>query len=138
MTIPQVSDGLSNTINVVESAGRPQIYRGTQAFGVPPNQKVNGGGWARPASDLVFKSSTPDGSSYPGTCAVNCTNGFDYPKYNMSPFGSDGTGEPYSFHTSGVNALFGDGSVRNIAKGIDVATFAALITMAGGEIASEN
>src|SRR5262245_43221321 len=73
--ISDVTDGLSNTILIVESAGRPQIYRGRIPFGLVPTHKTNGGGWARPASDLTFQTSTPDGTSYPGTCAVNCTNG---------------------------------------------------------------
>src|SRR5262245_9994296 len=132
--LADVTDGLSNTIAIVESAGRPQIYRKGVPIGTAPSQKVNGGGWARPASDLEFKSSTPDGANYPGTCAVNCTNGFDYPTYNMSPFGTEGTSEPYSFHSGVVNALLGDGSVRSISQGISVVTFAAAITRANGEV----
>src|SRR5262245_17160260 len=31
-----VTDGLSNTIMVTESAGKPQLYRGRQAIGAPP------------------------------------------------------------------------------------------------------
>jgi len=129
-----VTDGLSNTIAVIESAGRPQIYRLGRPYGSVPAQKVNGGGWARPASDLVFQTSTPDGTSFPGSCAVNCTNGFDYPTYNMAPFGTEGTGEPYSFHTAGVNVLLGDGSVRLVSSSISVYTFAALVTRSGDEV----
>ncbi len=54
----------------------------------------------------------------------------------MSPFGTEGTSEPYSFHTGVVNALMGDASVCSISASIPAATFAALITRAGGEIAS--
>jgi prepilin-type N-terminal cleavage/methylation domain-containing protein len=132
--IADVTDGLSNTILIVESAGRPQIYRGRRPYGQVPAHKVNGGGWARPASDLTFGTSTPDGSSFPGTCAVNCTNGFDYPVYNMAPFGTEGTAEPYAFHTGVCNVLLGDGSVRPIGASISVTTFAALITRDGGEV----
>ena len=132
--VADVTDGLSNTILIVESAGRPQIYRRNAPFGTVPTNKTNGGGWARPASDLVFQTSTPDGTSYPGTCAANCTNGFDYPTYNMSPFGTEGTSEPYSFHTGVVNALLGDGSVHSVSASVSVATFAALITRSGGEV----
>ena len=59
--LADVTDGLSNTFAVVESAGRPQIYRNGQTYGTVPAQKVNGGGWARPASDLDYYTSTPDG-----------------------------------------------------------------------------
>lgn len=132
--VGDVTDGLSNTILIVESAGRPQIYRLGVPFGSVPTNKTNGGGWSRPASDLAFQTSTPDGSSYPGSCAANCTNGFDYPTYNMSPFGTEGTSEPYAFHTGVVNALLGDGSVRTVGSSVSVATFAALITRSGGEV----
>jgi prepilin-type N-terminal cleavage/methylation domain-containing protein len=129
-----VTDGLSNTILVVESAGRPQVYRGRRIFGAVPAQKTNGGGWARPASDFTFQTSTYDGSAFPGPCAVNCTNGFDYPAYNMAPFGTEGTAEPYSFHTGVINVLLGDGSTRTVSSGISVTTFAALVTRSGGEV----
>jgi prepilin-type N-terminal cleavage/methylation domain-containing protein len=132
--ISDVTDGLSNTFLIVESAGRPQIYQLSVPIGTVPAEKVNGGGWARPASDFTFQTSTPDGTSYPGSCAANCTNGFNYPTYNMSPFGTEGTSEAYSFHTGVINALLGDGSVHTISSSISVVTFAALVTRGGGEV----
>jgi len=138
--ISGVTDGLSNTLTLVESAGRPQIYRNGKPFGTVPTQKVNGGGWSRPASDIEFAPATPDGSTYvSGTVAVGATNGFDYPTYNGAPYGTEGTNQPYSFHTGGVNALFGDGSVRFIRSSVSAPTFAALVTRSGGEtISTEN
>jgi prepilin-type N-terminal cleavage/methylation domain-containing protein len=65
-TLANATDGLSNTLLLIESAGRPQIYQRGRAIGTVPAQKVNGGGWARPASDLDFLPSTVDGSSFPG------------------------------------------------------------------------
>ena len=130
-----VTDGLSNTIMITESAGRPQIYRKGQPFGTFPTNKVNGGGWARPASDIDIIGSSADGSTYPGPCAVNCTNGFDMgTAWPIPTFGTDGTGQPYSFHTAGVNTLMGDGSVRFITNSIDIVTFAAMSTAAEGEV----
>jgi prepilin-type processing-associated H-X9-DG protein len=133
-----VSDGLSNTLLVVESAGRPQIYRLGKPFGSVPAQKVNGGGWSRPASDLDFLPSTADGASFPGPVAVGATNGFDYPAYNAAPFYTEGTGAPYSFHAGGINALLGDGSVRFVRSSVSAQTFAALSTRAGGEVPGDN
>ena len=132
--ISDTTDGLSNTMFVVESAGRPQIYRLGTTFSTVPTDKVNGGGWVRPASDYAFQSSTPDGISFPGSCAAGCTNGFDYLTYNMSPFGTDGTSEAYSFHTGVVNVLFGDGSVHSVSTSISIVTWAALVTRSGGEV----
>ena len=129
-----VTDGLSNTLLVVESGGRPQIYRQGRLFGAPPAQRVNGGGWARPASDLDFLSATADGTGYPGPAAVNATNGFNDTMYPDPQFGTEGSAAPYSFHSGGVNALLGDGSVRFIRQGVDPTTFAALVTRSGGEV----
>ena len=134
-TIAAVTDGLSNTLMVAESAGRPQVYRRGVAFGAPPGQRVNGGGWARPASDFDVKGSTPDGTSVPGSCSVNCTNGLDTGSRSFpdAVYGTNGTSETYSFHVAGANVLLGDGSVRLITSGVNIVTFAALATRAGGE-----
>jgi type II secretory pathway pseudopilin PulG len=135
----QATDGLSNTIMVMESAGRPNIYQlgkqvstGTQ----PPSPYTNGGGWCRPGSDIDFLPAASNGASYPGTCAINCTNGFAYPG-TTGPFGTEGSGAPYSFHIAGINAVFGDGSVHFIQQSIDVVTFASLVTMSNGEVLTE-
>jgi prepilin-type N-terminal cleavage/methylation domain-containing protein len=133
-TLADVTDGLSNTLMVIESAGRPQIYQRGQIIGSVPNLKVNGGGWARPASDIDFLPSSADGTTYPGACAVNCTNGFNYPAYAAAPFGTEGTSAPYAFHAAVLNAAFGDGSVRSITGAVSVSTFAALVTAQNGDL----
>jgi prepilin-type N-terminal cleavage/methylation domain-containing protein/prepilin-type processing-associated H-X9-DG protein len=127
-------------------------------------KRVNGGGWPRPASDFEFKGSTPDGTlvglpsitntnttgttSTNVTCAVNCTNGwevfqrgaFDASGTTQIGWGNSptadtlGTAEPYAFHPGGVNVAFADGSVRSISTSVTVATFASLVTRAGGEL----
>jgi prepilin-type N-terminal cleavage/methylation domain-containing protein/prepilin-type processing-associated H-X9-DG protein len=131
--INAVTDGLSNTLLVVESAGRPQIFRQGRPVGVVPAQRVNGGGWARPASDLDFLPSSTDGSVFPGPCAVGCTNGYEYNVYPHPVFGTEGSNAPYSFHTRGINALWGDGSVRFLRSSISAPTFAAAVTRSHGE-----
>jgi prepilin-type N-terminal cleavage/methylation domain-containing protein len=130
-----VSDGLSNTLLFVESAGKPQIWRSGKPFGTPPQNRVNGGGWARPASDFELKGSSRDGSIIPGPCAINCTNGDDSQgKYPHPIYGTLGTGETYAFHTAGSCAALGDGSVRLITADINIRTFARLVTRNGGEV----
>jgi prepilin-type N-terminal cleavage/methylation domain-containing protein len=128
-----VKDGLSNTIAITESAGRPRLIQKGVKIGAVPTKKVNGGGWCRPASDIDFISSNALGTGYPGPCAVNCTNGFDYPTYNMAPFGTEGTSQPFSFHSGTINNLLGDGSVRSINSAVSVTVFAALCTRDNGE-----
>ena len=131
LRIPDVTDGLSNTVHVTESAGRPDLHRAGKLF---LKNAVNGGGWCRPASKIWLSGSSTDGSLIPGPCAVNCTNGEDKGAVYPHPYyGVDGTGQVYSFHAGGVNTLFGDGSVRFVNQAIPINTFAALVTRAGGE-----
>jgi prepilin-type N-terminal cleavage/methylation domain-containing protein/prepilin-type processing-associated H-X9-DG protein len=140
-TLQQVTDGTSNTILVTESAARPTVIRLGVAIGSPtgnPPTRVNGGGWARAASDFDLKGSSSDGVSFPGPCAVNCTNGLNVGNTYPDPvFGTNGTGETYSFHTGGANVLFGDGSVRFIQQSINIVAYAAMVTRSGGEVFSE-
>src|SRR5262249_31596233 len=75
--VADVTDGLSNTICLAESAGRPVVWRRGLPVGTPPSPRVNGGGWARAANDFSIEGSTGDGTQFPGPCAVNCTNGHD-------------------------------------------------------------
>ena len=134
-TIAAVTDGLSSTVMVTESAGRPTVYRRGQQHGSPSADRVDGGGWARPASDLIVKGSTPDGVSVPGPCALNCTNGLDVNGRGFPDpvYGTDGTSEAYAFHTNGANALRGDGSVDFVTSNVNIVVWAALATRAGGE-----
>jgi len=127
-------DGLSNTIAVTESAGRPNVYRLGQAFGTPPTTYTNGGGWSRPASDITLNGLTTDGVSSPGPCPMNCANGEVITTYPDPYFGTNGNGDIYSFHTGGANFLFADGSVHFIAQSIDIRVLARLVTRAEGEV----
>lgn len=132
------TDGTSNTIRLVESAGRPHIYRlGRKVVDVAPGSgiRVNGGGWCRPASELnLLIGTTADGLSYPGPFAINVTNGIALGSAYPDPyFGVDGTGQPYSFHGSGIMTAWVDGSARFLASSTDIRVFARLISRDGAE-----
>jgi type II secretory pathway pseudopilin PulG len=132
------TDGTSNTIRLVESAGRPHVYRlGRKVIDAPAGSsiRVNGGGWCRPASELnMLIGASADGVSYPGPRAINVTNGIPLGSAYPDPyFGVDGTGQPYSFHTGGNMAAFVDGSGRFLNSDIDIRVFARLISRDGGE-----
>jgi prepilin-type N-terminal cleavage/methylation domain-containing protein/prepilin-type processing-associated H-X9-DG protein len=132
-----ITDGLSNTIHLTESAGKPSLYRAGNLVSGPPGftNGVQGGGWCRPASEIpTLSGSSADGMTIPGTCAINCTNGQRVTTYPDPYYGTDGTGAVYGFHTGGVNALFADGSVHFIQQSIDIRIFAALVTRNGGEV----
>jgi prepilin-type N-terminal cleavage/methylation domain-containing protein len=136
------TDGTSNTVRLVESAGRPHIYRlGRKVIDAGPGSaiRVNGGGWCRPASELnVLLGTSADGASYPGPKAINVTNGIALGTAYPDPFfGVDGTGQAYSFHTGGIMSAFVDGSARYLSANLDIRVFAQLISRNGGEVAQE-
>jgi prepilin-type N-terminal cleavage/methylation domain-containing protein/prepilin-type processing-associated H-X9-DG protein len=135
--IGQCTDGLSKTIALVESAGRPAKYVRGRKIGSFPTDRVNGGGWCRPASDMAFKGAASDGSAVGSNAsqAINVTNGesvvtaiFKGPEY-----GSEGTSDPYAFHPGTVNLVMGDGSVRSVSDSVEIRVFAGMVTRAGGE-----
>jgi prepilin-type N-terminal cleavage/methylation domain-containing protein/prepilin-type processing-associated H-X9-DG protein len=113
-----VTDGLSQTITLVEDAGRPQLWRmGRRIAGVAPD-----GGWADPGYEIALDGSdmllVGTGQSE-GTCVMNCTN----------------DNEAYSFHPGGANLLFADGAVRLISQRVSHRTFAAFSTRASRDFA---
>ncbi len=153
--LSDVTDGLSNTILLAESAGRPiryvkggvRVTADTDLFqkNPPPGANViNGGGWSRPATELTIRGAYDNGATWTGSgpaatdvlYAVNRTNGgpYDFTTGNADPtYGSLGSGEVFAFHPGGANVALGDGSVRLINQSISFAVFAALATRAGGE-----
>jgi prepilin-type N-terminal cleavage/methylation domain-containing protein len=143
-----VTDGLSNTLAVAETAGRPGYFRKGKQYGSLPADRVNSGGWARPASDLMIYGEKADGTDLLGTTALNATNGYNVnpanPGYSTYPytaapyvFGVHGTAAPYSFHTGGAHFTLGDGAVRFISENINFDLFISLSTPAGGELVGE-
>ena len=113
-----VSDGLSQTITLVEDAGRPELWRfgRRRAEGIAPDA-----GWADPNYEIAL-----DGSDYLttgpgqelGPCVMNCTN----------------NNEAYSFHAGGCNLLFADAGVRFVSDQVRNTVFAALSTRASRDV----
>jgi prepilin-type N-terminal cleavage/methylation domain-containing protein len=156
-----VTDGLSSTIAVAESAGRPFVYvRGARKLtggspltepgaSSPGTDRLNSGGWSRPASDIIIFGATPAATGIlGGNIAINATNGHNIRDLAYSntgiattilgqPIATHGTGAPYSFHTGGAHFTMGDGAVRFLNENIDFRTFIGLVTPAGGEVLGE-
>jgi prepilin-type N-terminal cleavage/methylation domain-containing protein len=139
ITFQDVTDGLSNTIAIWESGGRPLVYRlGSPAGTNPSDHRVNAGGWVRPASDIILAGSNKTGTAIPGVY-INRTNGDDvgqesYSSAGYPNWGTEGTSQPYSFHSGGLNVVLGDGAVKFIAEDVNIGIAAALTTRssAGG------
>jgi prepilin-type N-terminal cleavage/methylation domain-containing protein/prepilin-type processing-associated H-X9-DG protein len=121
--IPQVTDGLSNTLMVNESAGRPDLYRtgGIKDTSVATTE-ASAGGWADYDTGYTLHSYTQDGSKIPGPCFTGCYNG----------------NEDYSFHPGGGNYLMGDGSVRFLKETTSIRIYVRLLTRAKGEVLSSD
>lgn len=115
--LAEVTDGTSNTMLLIEDAGRPRQWRAGRPG---PDQIVPGGAWAGPNNGIVLAGSSYDGTVVPGPCSMNCTN----------------EGQVYSFHPGGTNAVFADGSVHFLHASMSIRTLAALITRAGQEVVS--
>ncbi|WP_315852388.1 DUF1559 domain-containing protein [Telmatocola sphagniphila] len=134
--ITAITDGTSNTMMIVEDAGRPTWYGSkgpalvsgySGAAGTTPQ---GGGGWADPLNYIATNGADPLGTGIaaggnfmgipaaPWSCGNGCSN----------------DSEVFAFHTGGSNVCFGDGSVRFVKNGLTMGQMQALLSRAGGEI----
>lgn len=151
-----VSDGTSNTILCIEDAGRAHPNVGT--FGslstrpsvIPADSVAWSGGttggrrmyaWADPDSGTNGLSG-PSNALAPASRVVAINQ-------NKSPMGGPTTcrwannncgpnDEPFSFHTGGVNATMGDGSVRFMSDSTDWRTLKSLAASQDGLVVAND
>jgi prepilin-type N-terminal cleavage/methylation domain-containing protein/prepilin-type processing-associated H-X9-DG protein len=139
--LTDITDGSSNTVMIVEDAGRPSWYSskglvtsgpaiGSYQAGPNGPTPQGGGAWADPLNYIATHGSDPSGTGIaagggfrripqaPWSCALMCSN----------------DSEIYAFHSGGCNALFGDGSVRFLQAGLTLNQLGALLSRAGGEV----
>ncbi|MGL6095308.1 MAG: DUF1559 domain-containing protein [Fimbriiglobus sp.] len=123
----RVTDGLSNTLMMTENCGRPVQFRFRVASGPP--YRVEGAAWVAPQIDMGLDGIRKDTANRdipfytftdPPTepCVMNCSN------HN----------EAFSFHSGGVNALLGDGSVRFVRESISLSAWVRLVTPNRGDV----
>lgn len=117
-----IRDGASNTIMVVECAGRPGVYRKRKILtGLQNDQGI---GWADSEGPFSLDGSNEDGTQEGLGPAGGCY--FSMNRKNDN--------EPFSFHPSGGNFLYADAHVTFHAETISLETLAALCTMKGQEV----
>ena len=133
-TIGSITDGTSNTIAIAEDAGRYDVDTGgfmtIKPESMVDSTSVNRRSWSWADPDNAFNvdklvNNTPTPIGGPEDClwsVVNC-----------GP-----NEETFSFHPSGANVNYCDGSVHFINAAIDAVTFAAIMSKDGGEVATVN
>jgi len=125
----EIVDGMSKTMLVVECAARPLTFRMGNQRMVPATGAPwifdQGVGWADSLGP--FKLDSIDPSKTTATNMKGAAPGTGV------PMNATNEGECYSFHNGGMVAVFGDTSTRFLAENVDLKTFCAMITRAGGE-----
>jgi prepilin-type N-terminal cleavage/methylation domain-containing protein/prepilin-type processing-associated H-X9-DG protein len=141
-----ITDGLSKTIFIIEDVGRVEGL-GTPKYFDPAGDGVktrSAWRWADPDTangvsgpqasltgdkvTFINNSKTPFG----GPVIVGDTNWrTGNCPWSVNNFGPND--EPFSFHTNGCNALFGDGHVSFIREDVDRVTLRRLMTPAEGK-----
>lgn len=159
LSFRDATDGSSNTLIAAEVKAWTPYFRngGPSATSIPSTIAE---AEAAVASGGQFKNTGhtewPDGRVHhtgftvtmPPNAKVSCTNGsttYEECDYNSWQEGKDGNaGSPTyavitsrSFHPGVVDVALFDGSVRSISETIDLATWRALGTRAGGEVLGE-
>ncbi len=114
-----VTDGLSNTILVYESAGRGTFHEIHSERSELPQEWVMSPKFAWAQAYDLFLLSIPDADLITGP-PINRSNG----------------AELFSQHPGGVNTLFGDARVYFLAETIDLAVLQGLASREGGEAVS--
>jgi prepilin-type N-terminal cleavage/methylation domain-containing protein/prepilin-type processing-associated H-X9-DG protein len=148
-TIAEVVDGTSNTVAIIECAGRDerfvsqfaeQYFNGVNGAAVTRGAGPAGGPsafhrywrWADPGN--AFGT-----SGQPNNLGRPTNEGSPWPTTAATAGNQAGQNEePFSFHSGGVNALFGDGSVRFVKSTINLAAFRGILTLNGGEVVSSD
>ncbi len=128
--IAAVLDGTSNTIFMSESGGKPVGYnRRRQIY----NSEVNG----KPADGSIEPVSSGGGAWGDMFCYAALAGGkCDDSGQRLGPcmINTTSNNEIYAWHTNGVNALFGDGSVRFLKESSAPGIVIAMVTRASGDI----
>jgi prepilin-type N-terminal cleavage/methylation domain-containing protein/prepilin-type processing-associated H-X9-DG protein len=141
--ISEVTDGLSNTIAILECAGRDERFVSQFFEGQYPVVRGEGPAGGPTARHRYWRWADPNSafgvSGQPNNKGMPTNEGVPWPTTHATAGNQAGPNEePYSFHAGGVNALFGDGHVQFIKETVDLVSFRAILSIAGGETVSSD
>jgi prepilin-type N-terminal cleavage/methylation domain-containing protein/prepilin-type processing-associated H-X9-DG protein len=140
-TIGEIIDGTSNTIAIIECAGRDErfvsqffegLYPVVRGLGPAGGPTVRHRFWRWADPGCAFGT-----SGQPNNKGLPTNEGVAWPTTTATAGNQAGQNEePYSYHGGGVNALFGDGSVRFVKDTINLVAFRSILSLSGGETVS--
>ncbi len=121
-----VSDGLSNTIIVHESAGRLNWLKRNLTTGALDTADATNAWWfsiwSGPNAGWSYSYNEAGNDNTSGSRFLNASND---------------RGTAFSFHTGGLNVAMADGSVRFLNENVHSLTYIALVTKWGNEVIGE-
>jgi prepilin-type N-terminal cleavage/methylation domain-containing protein/prepilin-type processing-associated H-X9-DG protein len=141
--ISECTDGLSNTVAVLECAGRDERFVSQYFEGMYPVVRGLGPAGGPTARHRFWRWADPGSafgtSGQPNNKGIPTNEGISWPSTFATAGNQAGPNEePYSYHPGGVNALFGDGSVRFVKDSINLVAFRSILTLAGGDVVSSD
>ena len=140
-SIGEIIDGTSNTIAVIECAGRDEKFVSQYFEGQYPFVRGLGPAGGPTARHRFWRWADPGcafgTSGQPNNKGLPTNEETPWPTTTATAGNQAGQNEePYSYHPGGVNALFGDGSVRFLKDTVNLVAFRSILTLAGGDVVS--
>lgn len=132
--IAEITDGMSNTIMIVEDAARPRVFLRGKPSGATTK---DGWGWADTETGYSMDGADDTGAVGKATCVLGTGPCTLTTAVRPSAVNMINDSEMYSFHIGGSQVLLCDGSVRFITENISASTLAALATRNSGEVVGE-
>jgi prepilin-type processing-associated H-X9-DG protein len=120
-TVLAITDGTSNTLMIVEDAGRQAYYVKGRLVTAAPATNVWYSAWGDYDHKVTVDGISPTDGTSAGCGIMNMNN----------------NDEMYSFHSGGANILRADGSVGFLRDSTSAPIVAALVTKAGGEVIAD-
>jgi len=145
--IAECTDGLSNTLAIGEVAGRNASYVSQYAEnyygGILTAPTRNVPGYAAGAGRRFWRWTEPHDSLGVSGGINNKSRpdneGVQWPLTSLTAGNKAGNNQSlYSYHPSGINALFGDGSVHFLKDTTYVVVLRGLTSLSGGEVISSD